>query len=257
MPLLADYHEQCGAFTALLQPTCQANILLFSGASGSGKTTLVNACLDKVPAHVTSIPIQMRGSATTVPEIFRRVGEKRAWRKMNNFIAALQTIPQVLVDTNRLIGIGNQINVALDAPPADRDQRRATLTHAWFDDLRALDDLLLIALDTYEDATPEVQQWIAGPFLACAVEIPSLRILIAGQKVPNPHNIEWGSCCTHHELYGVPEAEHWLPVIEAMGRYIPVDPPETWLAGVCHALKGAPKDIMQVIEGLPSKEVVA
>jgi hypothetical protein len=75
--------------------------------------------------------------------------------------------------------------------------------------------------------------------------------------VPNPHNIEWGHCCTHHELYGVPEAAHWLPVVEALGRTIPVDNPRDWLAGVCHALGGAPDAIMQVIQGLPPKETAA
>jgi hypothetical protein len=75
--------------------------------------------------------------------------------------------------------------------------------------------------------------------------------------VPDAHNIEWGHCCAHHELFGVREAEHWLPVVEAMGRYIPVDPPEKFIAIVCQALNGAPKDIMQIIEGLPRKEVAA
>lgn len=254
---LADYLEHREAFRAFVAPDGDSRILLFSGQSGSGKTTLLGACLQEIPKHVTTVPIQMRGSATTVSEILRRVGDRRGWPAMPNFIDALQALPQVQVDANKLVGVGNQINVALNVPPADRAQRRAALTEAWFADLRALDRPYLLAIDTYEDAIPDVQEWLAGPFLARAVTTPTLRVLIAGQTVPDTNNIEWGHCCAHHELFGVREAAHWLPVVEAMGRYIPVEDPLIWLSGVCYALKGAPKDIVQVIESLPCKEVAA
>lgn len=256
-PILADYNEPRAAFRALLEPECDNRILFFSGASGSGKTTLVSACLSDLPSCVASIPIQMRGNATPIPEIFSRVGERRGWEAMPHFIDTLRSIPKVDIDANRLIGINNQINVALSVPTEDRYQRTADLTNAWFADLRAQEYTYLIAIDTYESAIPEVRDWLAGPFLARTAVTPALRVLVAGQIVPDPQNIEWGSCCIHHELYGVPDARHWFPVIELMGRYIPVEHPEVWLAGVCHALKGAPKDIMQVIENLPRKEVTA
>lgn len=259
MPLpIADYIEPRAAFTALLNAECPAHILLFSGASGSGKTTLLNACLAEAAArHFPTIPIQLRGSVTPIPEIFSRLGDRQGWETMPTFIATLRAIPKVEIDANRLIGINNQINVALNAPPEDRDQRRAALTDAWFADLRAQQHPYLIAIDTYEAAIPEVQNWLAGPFLARSAVTPALRVLIAGQTVPDPQNIEWGFCCAHHPLYGVPEAQHWLPVITAMGRYIPVEHPEAWLAGVCHAFNGAPKDIMQIIERLPRLEATA
>jgi hypothetical protein len=41
-----------------------------------------------------------------------------------------------------------------------------------------------------------------------------------------------------------------MPVVQNMQRLIPFDDPETWLAGVCHALEGDPQKIMKVIEGL-------
>ncbi len=258
MPLLADYQEQRDAFTTLLQPACQANILFFSGDSGSGKTTLVNACLDNMPNHITKVPIDLRGSANTVPEIFRRLGNSLGWDYLDIFanrVATLQGISASDVDRNRLFGIGNNIQVALQVEnAADRGERRTALTAALFADLRSRSDLLLFAFDTYERATPEVKDWIAGPFLASVANDPTLRTLVAGQEVPDPQNITWGRCCTHHQLYGVPEAAHWLPIVDALGRTIPFEHPVTWLAGVCHALEGAPKEIMQVIQGLPSKE---
>jgi energy-coupling factor transporter ATP-binding protein EcfA2 len=259
--ILADYEREQRAFEALLEPNCRERILLLRGESGSGKTTLVNVCLKQMPGTVHCIPIQLRGSAVGVAEIFSRAGNCLNWERLPHLteqVAALQGKPSVQVDGNWLAGINNRISVTLNvASLADRKQRRALLTDAWFRDLQAFSLPLLVALDTYEQANTEVAEWIAGPFLARVAESPPVRVLVAGQKVPDDNNIEWGRCCTLHELYGVPEAEHWLPVVEAMQRHIPFSDPLTWLAGVCHALKGDPREIMQVIQGLPRREGTA
>ena len=168
-----------------------------------------------------------------------------------------QQEPGVKVDRNWLAGIANHISVALRVENLfDREERRTALTETWFSDLLHYDMPLLVAFDSFERAVPDVQDWIAGPFLARAADAENLRVLIAGQQVPDANSIDWGGCCAHHGLYGVPEAVDWLPVVEALGRRIPVENPLDWLAGVCHALKGAPNDIMQVLEGLPEKEGV-
>ncbi len=255
---LADYQEHCQAFAALLEPACRSNILLFSGESGSGKTTLVTTCLGTIPDRIESVAIDLRSSANTLPEIFRLVGHRLGWAHLRTFanqVAALQGMPPVEVDGNWLAGIRNHIHVALQVENAtDREERRAILTEAWFADLGGYARPLLIAFDSYEHAIPSVQAWIDGPFLARAAQTDCLRVLVAGQQVPDPNTIAWGGCCVHHHLYGVPEAKHWLPVVEALGRYVPAPDPLSWLAGICHALRGTPKDIMQVIEGLPQKE---
>jgi GTPase SAR1 family protein len=260
---LADYEEHRQAFIHLLEKHCVANILLFSGASGSGKTTLLTACLRELTPEVTAINIQLRGGAVSVAEIFQRSGSHVGWESLPTFANHVNMLQQgvpVQVDSNRLIGMGNQIHIALHTGnTSDRQQRRASLTQAWFEDLQGLSKPLLLVFDTYEAATPEVQQWIAGPLLARAAYARTVRVLVAGQEVPDVNNIEWGQRCVSHTLLGVKQAEHWLPVIEALERYIPVEDqdPLTWLSGVCYALKGAPKDIMQVIESLPRKEMAA
>jgi hypothetical protein len=60
-------------------------------------------------------------------------------------------------------------------------------------------------MDTYEDATTDVQQWISGPFLARTAMVNQVRVLIAGQSVPDSNNIEWGQCSTttKYAIFGI------------------------------------------------------
>jgi hypothetical protein len=82
----------------------------------------------------------------------------------------------------------------------------------------------------------------------------TVRVVVAGQQVPDEHNIEWGQCCSKHELFGVLEAKHWMPVVKEMKRRLPVEPGEVWLAGICHARNGRPDEIMKIIKALPKEQ---
>jgi len=215
---------------------------------------LLSHCLNRVPKSMAHVPIQLRGSAVSVAEIFYRSGSYLEWDRLQHFtenVAELQGVPKVQINHNWLVGINTHISVALQGKDqGDREHRRVALTEAWFNDLKNFGRPILFALDTYEKATTEVQEWISGPFLARASQSDMVRVLIAGVEVPDEKNIEWGRCCETRHLQGVREAEHWLPVIQEMGRYI--DPKKVgFLDGVCHALKGHPGKIMKIIEGLP------
>lgn len=254
---LADYHNERKAFDALFHPSCDRRILMFRGESGSGKTSLLEDCRARArkETQIPCINIDLKGSAVTVAEIFSRSSSKLGGDRLVNFkrqMAELRGIPEVNISSNTQTGFGNEINVTLHVTdPTDREQRRAALTEALFADLKLFQQPVLFVMDTFEQATTEVTDWISGPFLARVEQVTQVRALVAGQKVPNAQNIEWGYCCTTHELFGVREAEHWMPVVQAMRRRIPVDPPLTWLAGVCHAYQGRPSEIMKVIEALP------
>jgi len=85
---------------------------------------------------------------------------------------------------------------------------------------------------------------------------PTLRLVLAGQEVPdNEINADWPDICCLHDLYGVRQAEHWLPVVEAMGRVFPpdIEKPRDYLAGICMAMEGRPADIKKWIEAFPRR----
>jgi len=248
----ADYHEERQLFRALLGDTCDHRILLVRGDGGMGKSSLLRSCLDEAgQKDVCLCSIDLKGSTTTIDEIFSCVSRRVGLDALPDFQGAVQ----VLVEGNKMLGTNQQIQVALKVSDRMvREQRLAAMTDALFNDLRGLARPLILAMDTYEKAVEEVRDWVAGPFLRRVADTPTVRALVAGREVPETA-IDWEVYSHRCHLYGVREAKEWLPVVEAMGRQVPVEPVLTWLAGICHALKGHPSQIAKVIEDLPRKEV--
>lgn len=254
----ADYETERQAFERLFEASCDCRIVLFQGGSGKGKTALLRHCLGRTPAHIAHLQYDFKGDVS-VAEVFHRAGQSLTWQRLPSLtrqVAHMEQAPAVHVDSNWLAGINNRISVVLHSEsPIDREHRRSLLTNAWFDDLQAFPQPVLLVFDTFEKAPTEVQQWISGPVLARAALFANIRVVIAGQEVPDRHSIEWGDYCDAHTLYGVRDAGHWLPVLQALHRHIPGSvEPFSWLAGVCHSLDGNPEAILKVITGLPRLE---
>jgi energy-coupling factor transporter ATP-binding protein EcfA2 len=257
--LFANYNPERTYLEELLVAKYKKRILIFQGASGQGKTTLLQYCQGYAEKEkVRCIPIDFRG--TSIAQIFYSSCKYVGWEYVTNFykqVVNLQVVPKVQIDRTSMSHSLNSINVALSGEdPEVREYRRVALTEVWFDDLRASCQRLLFIMDTYEQATTEVKEWISGPFLARMVSADHIRVLIAGQEVPDESNIEWGEYCVTCRLNGVHEAKHWLPVVEAMDRHIPAGNAEDWLNGVCRALKGQPSAIMNFIKSLPQVVVL-
>ncbi len=159
-----------------------------------------------------------------------------------------QERPKVSFFSEQFHTIEDRIRIALCA---DQESCWATLTDAWVKDLKLFDRLMIIALDTCEEAVTEVQNWIGGSFLSKVARIDKIRVLLAGQNLPNPKNSEWEPWCESYDIDGVQEVRYWLPIVEAENRKTPHEP-HAWLHGVCTALKGHPESIIKVIQGLPT-----
>lgn len=248
---LADYEFERAAFAALLGQVCEKRILFFRGESGTGKTSLLSHCRNSVKqsTEVLYVNTDLKGTAVTIAEILSRTSERLGADKLptlRKLVADIIGIPEVNLEDVKQTGLGNNISISLQVTDrSDRQQRQVALTEALFKDLRQQKQSVLFIFDTYQDATTEVQDWIGGPFLARVESASSVRVVMAGQNVPDDNNIDWGHCCALHELGGVPNAKHWLPVIEAMKLHVPAADTLSWLVGICDALKGRPSDIMQ------------
>lgn len=256
---IANYKEHREAFKALLSEDCGKPILLFQGKSGTGKSTLLEFCRNQIASNGYQILVDLRNTSN-VMQIFSQSGRRLTWECFNNFKSHLNDLSRqfnINVNENTQAGVGNTINVELKAlfentTLEQRAERYTALTNAWIADMDQLDKPCVLLFDVYEKANSEIKRWIDGDFLSCVTDSQQIRVVIAGQSVPD--SFEWKHCCELKELYGVHEAEEWLPVIKAKGRVIPAQNPIDYLAGICDALNGNPSAIIEIINRFPREQ---
>jgi hypothetical protein len=66
-----------------------------------------------------------------------------------------------------------------------------------------------LILDTYEDATDEAQRWVEQQLFELVRRFEGLRIVVAGQKVPDHQAKSWQNLVINRELPPITDPSHW------------------------------------------------
>ncbi len=254
----ANLHIERDLFKELFLPNTEKRILIIKARSGFGKTHCINHCVNRhLPDGIDKITIQLKG-IKSISQIFSRFTQKLNLDDTSNFSINLPLIlnsPDINIERNWLIGIGQKITINLEnLSPEARMDRIVGITDALFGDLEERNANILVTFDSFEKAPGEVRDWISQTFLENVASSNRVRVLLAGEDVPD-HNegYGWSECCNPHNLTGIMEADHWLPVIQYFGRRLPTleelnDSPQGWFRGVCDAFNGNPQDIVLFIK---------
>jgi hypothetical protein len=248
MSLIANYTEQRLAFDALLQDDCCKPILLYKGESGSGKSTLMGHCRTQINNDFHHALVGL--SDLSVMQFFYQIGRSLGWQHFDGFKAHLNSLNKqfdVNLNDNTQSGMGNRIRVELNAfvKGMSLEEKRdyySTLTHVWSEDINNLSKPCVLLLDVYEKTPTETQHWLVHDFLSCAAYSEKMRVVVAGQSVPE--NINWNNCCETKKLEGIHQAEEWLPVIRAMQLE---EPPLKFLQNFCVYSNGRPSEMLKFI----------
>lgn len=253
MLMLANYKEERTAFVRLWEPRCDEPILLLRGQLGYGKTSLLKHCRKAAPDSIFFVPVDCVQDGINPAEVFSRSVSHVGRSRLPAFFSQCLRQHNVEISSNQIEGSGNQISVVLGSgSEQERKERLVWLTDAWLRDLSQLDRPLLLVVDTYDKAGADLQSWLRSVLALLPRACKQLRVVIAGEEVPSTTTCEeWTDCCCKHELKGVPEPEHWLPVVKALGFRVPEEPSLTFLSGICRALAGNPAMIAKVIETFP------
>jgi GTPase SAR1 family protein len=252
----ANYGDEQRLYQELLGIEPESRILLFRGDSGTGKSTLLEYYLHQLPLppRMRRIVVDFKGGAVNLAKLFNEIGREVGWAHLPQFQAKLDGLEggrSITIDSNTMLGIGNRINVLLSPEDATtREYRLAALSAALLDDLSIMPDGILLVLDTYEQAAASTKEWIESYLLDCLDKLPGLRVLIAGQSVPEP-TLRWRRLQQTRDLRGVREPDQWLKVVRHMRPLQPDEFSLDWLEAIVQVHKGRPNVIMMIIEALP------
>lgn len=243
---LANYTYEQKLFGELIQSVSEPNILLFQGESGTGKSVLIEHCL-RTASHIPSVFMKLQ-SGGSIATLFTAMGSKQGWHRLPHFIqmvAALVEEPDNTDDPVWRMGMRRHLeHIGKISDRESQLSRYQLLTDAWFADAQQLEVPFLLAVDGYEKASSLFDEWFSQEFLAGVANVPNMRVLVGGQKVPQSREA-WSFCASLQDLQGIQEAVIWLKWATDAGYQIPS---LEMLSGVVLALAGNPSKIIEVIK---------
>lgn len=201
---LADRKTQFKTFQALLSDTCSQRIFLIEGVSNTGKTVLLN----EFRTYTRSIAL-------------------------NAILLDLKGCP-TLNDLLDLIALELDKSI-LPEFHSSSDSRRKT---ALLKDLENLSTPLLLIFDTYQHVGNDTADWVEGQLLRRSGQCSALRILIAGQRVPDRERYPWKILAQHCTLDAIRETRYWLEYVQCVLNSHQIT--EDHLEMLLHVSKGDP-----------------
>ncbi len=172
---LADRVDQFETFKTILGGQAAQRIFLVEGASNTGKTVLLN-------------------------ELFR--------------LAQQVNLNAVQLDLKGCPGLEELLeNLRLDSTadllPEFHKAAGSNRKSALLQDLNKLKQPFLLGLDTYQQISPDIADWLESQLLRRVEKCPALLVLIAGQRVPDRNKNAWKDCANHVCLQPIKEKNYW------------------------------------------------
>jgi hypothetical protein len=244
---LANRTKELDFFKRMVLGEVSQRILLIEAQSGYGKTRLMGRFLMECPGSARAVDIDLKDAMESgILYVFRRSRKllgKEYFQGFDRVVAEFQPRQgNITIQGNRIQGDSNQIKVVLQDVNSveERQNRLDRLQEAFFEDLEQYPSPIVFILDTFNLATSELQNRIAGSFLVDVGDSPKLRAVVAGSQVPQPSS----SWQRHHHLFPlgpIPECDVWYAYAQASGFRFNLSQVEMVVAGCC----GVPSDIVK------------
>ena len=248
MKRLANRTQEIKQFLRMVKRQCRERIFLVEAPSGCGKTSLLLKFEAECPKLVKSAWVDLKAAQTGAPYVFSRIRKKLGINNFPKFDWAVQQLMAggVEVNGNEIQGQENQIQVILNVQDDHlRDMRLVALREAFFQDLAAFSNSVVLILDTYNSASETLANWISGGFLAEVADTSNVIAIVAGQHIPEP-NGEWMRYYYHCQLEAIWEIDVWWDYTQSAG--LPFNRDEVGMA--IRILQGQPSEIVKTFETL-------
>lgn len=202
--LHVNREQEVALFLDILQGARRAHILLIKAAGGMGKSSLLREFW-KQSRDIQRALIDLKGlveSWVVLGKLADRLGREH-FERFDDKLAEFAGAGKVTLDRTTLVATHVEASFG-PIDPTQHKMRRQMLTKAFFQDLEALHarsrQQALFLFDTFDQANPEVQDWLGGSFLDWIRRYRWLVTVIAGRSIPEP-DISWEELCLRHTLH--------------------------------------------------------
>lgn len=209
---LANRTKELEIFLKMAQGKHDCRIMLIEGASGMGKSSLLSRFGQKCPSEVKYVPFDCKGLnsiAAFLSEVVTDLGRAQ----FPSFVKQVKLFSQGSIDFSENDIEADKISIAINGSNLDKqaqEHRLQQLHNAFFEDLSKLEDRIVIVLDTFQDANPELQSWVEHTWLRTVERrLKNIATVIAGQSIPDPNNAVWGNECEHFPLTHILDIDYW------------------------------------------------
>jgi hypothetical protein len=250
MTKLANRTGELAFFKKMVSGEVSQRILLIEAQSGYGKTGLMGRFMTECPEGAIAIDIDLKDARESgILYLFRRSRKLLGKQYFQGFDRVVESFQprrsDITIRGNRLQGEGNQIQVVLQdvRSPEERRERIDRLQEAFFEDLEQHSSPIVFILDTFNAATPELQDQIAGGFLTDVGDHQHLRAVVAGSQVPQPSST-WQR---HHHIFPlgpIHEYDAWYDFARASGFCFELSQVQAMVAGC----QGVPREVVKFFE---------
>ncbi|MBM3130490.1 MAG: ATP-binding protein [Chloroflexi bacterium] len=243
---LANRKTEIELFRAMLNNATDTRILLVQATMGKGKSLLIRYLRHECPADRCVVHLDFKGAeiglAGALHEFRELVGATR-FARFDAAYHALRGVPNI---SENIAGGTMDISVVLNVDEQTRKFNLAQLNSAFFDDLRSACNNLVVIIDTFEKAPPDLQTWITGTFLPHVPRLSQLCVVVAGQKVPEATSAPWEDICERRTLDNINDVDEWMEYVHA--RQWKFDRP--YIHGIVDALNGFPRNVVMTLEAV-------
>ena len=238
-------------FRQMLSGSLHERILRVSGAEKMGKSRLMREyrriAINEFRAQCALIDLRPQLQKQNHGDVLEAISQQLGSTYFPKYRAVRDKIStQNTVQVRGVTQIFSKLFIRSESDEDVAENQRRRLTEAILEDLQTIPSqlLILLLLDSFEQAEAPVRAWINNQLLTGLSGLPNMYTVVAGRQLPEPH-AAWQDIASEYDLPQVGE-EDYLKYCTSIG----IVPEDSVIKAFHRAFEGKPGLFVEVASKL-------